>query len=322
MIALLPVALSGPAPATAAPPTAGGIGIRLVDIPRDAAGDPRARAYIVDHLTPGTTIHRRIEVNNSTSVAQHVTLYAGGAAIVGDAFVPGGPDELSSWIRVAPPGLTLAPGAKQLATVTVSVPRTASAGERYATVWAQVKVPPSADNPITQIDRVGIRTYLDVGPGGDPRSDFSIGTVTAAPGAGGVTVVHAQVSNTGERAVDVSGELALTSADGSIHAGPYRSAQALTLLPGASGTAAVTTSGALPGGRWTATLTLTSGTITHTASGTITIGVASSLVANRPPHHDRVLGVALLIGEILIGLAVLGTGGFFLRRRLRRTATS
>jgi hypothetical protein len=43
--------------------TSGSVGIRLVDIPTSAAGDPRARLYIVDRLARGAVIHRRIAIS-------------------------------------------------------------------------------------------------------------------------------------------------------------------------------------------------------------------------------------------------------------------
>src|SRR5664280_2524137 len=74
--ALAPVtgasAATDPAPGA---PTANSIGIRLVDAPASAKDDPRARVYIVDHLAPGTVIHRRIEVSNTTAGSVHVALY-------------------------------------------------------------------------------------------------------------------------------------------------------------------------------------------------------------------------------------------------------
>jgi hypothetical protein len=305
MLALFAVLLTGQVPAAAARSTAatpratGGIGIRLVDIPRDAASDPRARAYIVDQLAPGTTIHRRIEVSNSTTTPQLVTLYADGAAIVGDSFVPAAEDELSGWISVTPPRTALAPGASAIANVDLTVPRTASAGERYATVWAQVEVPSSPSHPVAQINRVGIRVYLEVSGDAVP-SDFRIGTIAAAPGAHGATVLRAQVINTGKRAVDVSGTLALASADNTIHAGPYRPDAVLTLQPGGSGDSVVTVARALPAGEWKATLTLASGTITHTATATITIGPAIALVAKPLARSDHTQTAALLTGGLVL----------------------
>src|SRR5688500_16468940 len=57
------------------------VGIRLAEAPQNRADDPRARLYIVDHLAPGTTINRKVEVSNNTRDAQHVVLYAGSASI-------------------------------------------------------------------------------------------------------------------------------------------------------------------------------------------------------------------------------------------------
>ena len=315
MIAIAPLLLSGNAHA-APPATPGSIGIRLLDIPKDAVNDPRAHEYIVDALPPGTTIHRRIVVNNSTPVTQHVSLYAGGAAIVGDKFVPAADDELSGWIQVSPPELSMAAGGMRIATVTLTVPHSASQGERYATVWAQVRQAATASNPVALVSRVGIRVYLDVGAGGDPRSDFRIGSVTARPGLGGSTLVRANVTNTGERAVDVSCTLSLTSSDGTIHAGPYRSTGALTILPGQSGTSLTTIGQALPHGTWSVQVSMTSGTVTHTTSGTIVIGTASALVAQHSSHSET--GVILVtIGATIAGLGAIGGGAYAVQRRRR-----
>jgi len=56
-------AAPSPAPTALA---AGGIGLRLVDVPVSASDDPRAQLYIVEHLAPGTVIERRIEVSNTS----------------------------------------------------------------------------------------------------------------------------------------------------------------------------------------------------------------------------------------------------------------
>ena len=79
---LLIVGLSCPAISAsgASSPTPGGsVGFRLIDAPTDRVQDPRAHIYIVDHLAPGTTIHRRVEVSNGTAQALHIRLYAGAA---------------------------------------------------------------------------------------------------------------------------------------------------------------------------------------------------------------------------------------------------
>lgn len=322
MLGLLPLLVTGRglAAPTSAAPSADGIGIRLLDVPKSEINDPRAREYIIDRLAPGSTIHRRIIVSNSTQSDQRVTLYAGGAAIAADKFVPAAPDELSGWIQVSPADLSLAPGTEHVATVTVNVPSAASAGERYATVWAQVAQSPSASHPVTLVSRVGIRVYLDVGTGGAPRFDFSIGTITATPGPDGSTTVRAVVDNTGQRAVDVMGTLSLTSADGTIHAGPYRSATALTLLPGASGTAVIAVAQALPPGAWTSDVTLASGTVTHTARGTITIGTASTLIAKRSSELS-VLAIGLLVAAAMLVVASSAAVLAFWRRRRRAAAS-
>lgn len=288
----------------------GGIGIRLVDVPVDELNNPRALAYIIDALPPGTTIRRRVEVSNSTSRTQHVTVYAGGSAIVDDRFVPAAPDELSSWMQVAPGSLTLAPGSKRMVMVTIAVPRGATNGERYATVWAQIKLPTSATQRIAEVEQVGVRVYLDVSHGA-PSSDFRIGKVTGAPGPGGSTIISADVTNTGQRAVDISGTATLASADGQIHAGPYKQDNAVTLPLGGSGATRFTVRQALPPGRWNAVVTLRSGTTVHTVSGTIAVGKASTL---KPASSGGSTWVVAVVA-VAAGLAVVGGGAVVVRRR-------
>ncbi|MDP1793557.1 MAG: hypothetical protein Q8K63_05395 [Acidimicrobiales bacterium] len=48
----------------AAQESGGSISIRLLDAPTNRADDPRAKTYIVDHVSPGTTISRRVEIGN------------------------------------------------------------------------------------------------------------------------------------------------------------------------------------------------------------------------------------------------------------------
>lgn len=57
----------------------GSVGLRLTEVPASARDDPRAQLYIVDHLAPGTVIHRQIEVSNTTASSQRVALYAAAA---------------------------------------------------------------------------------------------------------------------------------------------------------------------------------------------------------------------------------------------------
>ena len=101
------------------------VGIRILDAPTNRADDPRARIYIVDHVAPGTTINRRVEVSNDTSKAQTIQLYAAAADVVAGAFQFGegrAANDLTRWTTVAPASLSLAARAKGVATVTIVVP--------------------------------------------------------------------------------------------------------------------------------------------------------------------------------------------------------
>ncbi len=64
-------------------------------------------------------------------------------------------------------GAVLLPaGTTAFETVTISVPKDASSGRRYAVLWAEVAAP--AANGVTLVNRVGIRIYLSVRSEGAP----------------------------------------------------------------------------------------------------------------------------------------------------------
>jgi hypothetical protein len=311
----------------------GSLGIKMLDIPTARIKDPRARAYIVDFLKPGTTIHRRIQISNSSRKLQHVALYAGGATIVHDAFLGDNgrtANELSSWVSLPAPSVDLPPGTNKAVMVTVAVPSTASAGERYGVVWAQVSQPPTAGSSIGQINRVGIRLYLDVGPGGEPPTNFAIGpmTVTMSPGPSPGThpspslgpwpVITAQVRNTGQRAVDMVGTLSLANGDGGIKAGPFPVVDGVTILPGQSGPVSVLLDKPLPGGPWRAKLTLTSGVVTRSETGTVTL--PGPPPPPRPVGLSRTLRSVYIAGGAALAMVILLPLGWYLLRRRFPTA--
>jgi hypothetical protein len=181
--ALILALATGAAPAHA---SRGGIGLRLLDVPAKASLDPRARIYIVDHLAPGTVIHRRIEISNTTASTAHVMMYPAAASLRKGTFLGAAGhtrNDLSTWAAVRPGASNVPAGERVKAVVTIAVPRDAAPGERYGVVWAEVRSPPSADGGITQVSRVGIRVYLSVGPGGRPAADFTINSLTAMPHA-------------------------------------------------------------------------------------------------------------------------------------------
>ncbi|MER5703161.1 hypothetical protein ABT023_14630 [Micromonospora sp. NPDC002296] len=293
------------------------IGIRLVDIPVARLTDPRARNYIIDHLKPGATIDRRIEVHNASPESQHVEFYPVGATVENNTFTAldgRGGNELSGWVSAAVNSIDLPPGAKKVVKVKIAVPGTASAGERYAAVLAQVARPPTDRGNVGQVHRVGVRIYLNIGPGGEPPTDFSIGDIAVGPGPGQWPVVTAQVRNTGRRAIDMSGNLSLSRESGSSKAGPFRIAAGVTVLPGQVGQVSTELNEPLSVGRWHVQLELTSGTVRRTAEGTITLPVPVKAVVARSAGGTRT-AVPVVVGAALVGALL----AFLAYRRHRRS---
>ncbi|GLZ58562.1 MULTISPECIES: COG1361 family protein [Micromonospora] len=290
------------------------ISIRMLDIPASRVQDPRARVYIVDHLKPGATINRRVEVQNTSTETQKIEFYAGAASVENNAFtVPEGRtgNELSGWIRLRTAAMRLDPGERRPVQVEITVPEKASKGERYAAIWAQVTSAADVAGNVTQIHRVGIRVYLDVGPGGEPPTDFRIEGLAAEPGTGEFPVVTAKVTNTGERALDMTGTLSLTRT--AVQAGPFKVTNGVTILPGQSGQVRIEVNQTLPAGTWDVHATLASGTVQRTATGKIVLPVAAPMTVSASSAPSWLV---YLVGGI--ALLVLGTfGGWYLVRRHR-----
>lgn len=309
----VPAAGATPAGAlpTGAPVAVDSVGIRLLDAPSERRDDPRARLYIVDHLAPGTTISRRLEVSNTTAAPVTVQLYPAAASIQdgGFQFAEGRQgNELTDWTRIDPPTVTVPAGGTALATATIAVDPRAAEGERYGVLWAEL--PPAAGGTITTINRVGVRMYLSVGPGGEPPADFRITGVRPERGADGTPLLMVGVTNTGGRALDLNGELRLAGGPGGVSAGPFDSARTATLGTGQSGEVAFALAAGLPAGPWEAGVTVRSGRTERSTDADVTFpaaGIGESGSGDGPPL------LALLGG----GAALVAVAALLLVRRRR-----
>jgi hypothetical protein len=297
--------------ATTAPGAApvGGIGIRLVDVPLTGRDDPRARLYIVDHLAPGTTIRRRIELTNTTSAAVRTRVYAAAATIERGAFLGAAGhtrDELSTWTSVRPGRTELRARGHRTATVTIAVPRDAAPGERYAVVWAEARSAPAAGEGITQVSRVGVRIYLSVGPGGAPAANFTVGAIRAKRSSDGRPIVEATVHNTGGRALDISGALRLLAGPGGLTAGPFPANLGTTLAIGDSEPITIVLDTRVPSGPWDARVTMRSGLLERRARASLTFPEKAAPAGRSP-------ALAAIIAILVLAIAA----ALILRRRRR-----
>ena len=309
------------APASAAQPRTadnGSIGIQLLEAPTDRADDPRARIYIVDHVAPGTRIERAFEVSNSTSRAQRIQLYVGPATVRDGEFVgdpAGAESELTQWSRLSQPEVELGPGEAQRLQATVQVPTDASEGERYGVIWASVAG--SGKGNIQLVNRVGIRVYLSVGPGGEPASDFEIDSLTPGRNAKGRPFVQAQVTNTGGRALDLEGTLRLTDGPGGLSAGPFELSSG-TLAPGDSEKLPVVLDKRTPAGPWKARLVMSSGLLEKRATAEITFpDLGKGAAVDTGDDTAWWAGWPFWVGLGLLLLLLMLALAWWLRRRRR-----
>lgn len=300
----------------------GQVGIRLVDIPAERFSDPRARLYVIDHVAPGAFLERRIEVTNTTDDPLDVELTVGAAEVSAGAF-RAAERTMSSpvvgWTSVVPSEIEVPPGGAVESVVTISVPDDAPHGEHYAVIWAQ---PPAAKiGNTTVVNRVGIRIYLSVGEGEEPASDFTIDDMTAGRSAQGEPTVEATLTNTGGRALDISGELRLSEGPGGISAGPFAAEPGTSIGVRQSAPIVFHLDPQLPAGPWKARIDASSGLLQRSAEATIVFPDAAGESAEPveatevPLHRDRGFLVPLALGLLVLALLLVLLVWFLARRR-------
>jgi hypothetical protein len=291
-------------------------GVRLVDVPVDAVHNPRALRYIVDYLPTGTVIHRRILIMNQEGRTARFTVYPDAAQIARGLFIGEAGatrSELTEWIRVQHPAVTLRPGASAMDLVTIKVPRVATRGEHYGVIWVQQAAHLRAASGIgvNDVSRVGVRVYLAVGHGGAPPTNFTIASIAGHRSAKGRPSIVVHVENTGGRAVDLNGTARLADGPGNTGAGPFRAQQIITLAPGQSGNMTFAPPRSLPNGPWQARVTVASGLTTSAATATIEFAPLAA-------RHPGLSVMAWLSLSLVAAVAVLGVVAFFTARRAAR----
>ncbi|XTZ16514.1 hypothetical protein ACQSSU_03750 [Micromonospora echinospora] len=292
------------------------MGVRLLDAPVSRRDDPRAHQYIVDHVNPGTTVRRRIIVANPSRLRQDMAVYPAAAAVDKDEWTVAPArtaNELSSWITLDHDHLNLNPDQEATVWATIRVPKSASAGERYAVIWAETAAGPS-DGPIRTINRAGIRVYLSVGPGGEPPSDFTISGIAGTRAPDGTALLTAQVVNTGKRALDLDGTLSLTDGPDGLGKGPFK-VEAPTLAIGATTDLAVPVGQHLPNGPWTAELKLASGWTKRAATARVTFTPPGAT----KPASDSDNSGTVFVGGLATSALVLALLVGYARRQRRLT---
>ncbi len=320
-LTLLAGSLLAPSAATAAsmPMSSGGIGIRLLSGASSSSSGPLALAYIVERLSPGSRVTRRIEISNTTDATADIVVFAAAAGIAEGkfSFAPGrSGDSLSSWTTIAHSVLHLASGATVLDAVTINVAKRASSGERYAVVWAEVSAPSPTHSGVRLVNRVGIRMYVSVGKGGLPAAEFTVGSLVASRGANGDPLVAAVVHNVGQAALDITGELRLSHGPGGLSAGPFPVTLGSLLAPDHSAVERTELDNQVPRGPWRADLTLSSDGTQRSSVTMITFPPSASASGKRSLSGPLMLAALVVLTLMLAA----GTSILFSRRRRLRLA--
>lgn len=247
-----------------------GISVRLVELPAASLTNPLARMYMTGTVVSGQSTRWKVEVSNTTTSPQSVSIYAGGASMRDGAFAFADgrtQNELARWTRLSQASLRLASGQARVLTVEVTVPLRVSSGERYSVVWAAVEAPATSAS-VRLVNRVGVRMYLRVGgPLAAPR--YTISRPRAGRSHAGAPVVTATIRNAGSGTLAIAGSLTLSHGPGGLRAGPFVFALARPLAPGTSRRVTVQLTKQLPPGPWRVRLELHSGTTQRGSTATL-----------------------------------------------------
>ena len=263
-------------------------------------------------------------MTNSSAHPLDVSAYAAAASISGGQFRFGparAPNVLTGWTTVNPSSVTLAPAASRTITVRIAVPDKALSGEQYGVIWAQVSSPAGAGG-VRQVNRVGVRMYLDVS-GTRQASSFTITRIlahrdlpTRRP------QVTALVRNTGQRAIDVSGTIALSTRAGwagNPAGGNRRDDQ---IAPGGEQNVTASFDTRLQSGPWLATVKLSSGTVHNQAAATVHFAALARVLAAPAAHRpggSSSPGWVIEAGIAALILLVLAAAVWLTRRRHGRS---
>jgi hypothetical protein len=248
-------------------------------------------------------------VTNGSEQTLPLDVYPAAATVSDEEFRFGeghSANELTSWTTLDRDHVILAAGEAANVTVTIAVPPEASVGERYAVIWASATSQPSDPSAnVTQVHRVGVRVYLDVGPGGEPISRFTIDDVTPTRDADGTPRIRVGVHNTGARALDFGGSISLSEGPAGMRAGPFPVAMGTTLAAGHSGTVEATLPATLPDGPWLVRIELSSGTVRDSASARLTFPAPGTIGETAPAAMLsgpwRIIAPSLVVGVLILG---------------------
>jgi len=304
------------ASSASAPTDSGGIGVRLLTDASSSSAEPLTLTYIVERLAPGRRVRRDVAISNTTDALADIAVYPAAANYVKNkfSFAPSRTkNSLSSWTTIAHSVLQLAPGATALDPVTITVPKRASAGERYAVVWAEVSTPSPTQNGVRLVNRVGVRMYVSVGKGGLPPAKFTVGSLVAGRLANGDALITAKVRNVGLAAIDITGKLVLSEGPGDLSAGPFPVTLGTMLAPNHYVLQRIALGGQIPRGPWRASLSLSSDGTRRSSIATITFPALTPANGKRPLVPPLILAMLVLV----LLLAAGGSLVFSRRHRLR-----
>ena len=149
------------------PAVPGSVGIRLVAVAGASPRNPLASSYVVERLAPGRGSLAKWRSTTTPIGAwmfRCIRPLRPSCGAISSSRRAEAETSFSRWTSVSQDVVHLGRGSEAFETLTINVPSSASSGERFAVLWAEVSAPPAGG--ITLVNRVGVRMYLSIGPGG------------------------------------------------------------------------------------------------------------------------------------------------------------
>ncbi|MGH3659942.1 MAG: hypothetical protein ACRDUA_25155, partial [Micromonosporaceae bacterium] len=173
---------------------------------------------------------------------------------------------------------------------------------------------------------VGLRVYLDVGPGDAPPPAFAIESLIPGRDKTGAPRVRARLRNTGTRALHVTGSLALVGGSAPVTAPPSSPvARGTTLAHHSTGDLDVGVDEPVGTGPETVTVVVDGGRVTRSATTTLTFPTAREswgspvpIDAARSPAGTRRRASVVVGALVPLAAAALTAGILIGVRRCRR----
>jgi len=255
----------------------------LVVMPTQASALGLTPAITEIDLTAGKTTVTTVEVENDSLEQIQLTtevINFSAESLTGEPVFDftAAPSGIATWVEVDEGPITLAAGAKLDVTISFDTPSNATAGGHYVGVFFNQSVPAEEEGQVSIENKLGALFMATVGENYTMAGDISVFTADKDSYSDGNAVFTVNYKNTGDVHLKPTGTISITDTFGNEVKNITVNAAKGAVLPGLV-RAYDADSWAVSGfGKYTATLTMTAGTVTDTATVSFWVMTTTGIV--------------------------------------------